>query len=248
MFCAEYSPNYYGVFFGIPVAIDWEVCCRTVGLDWASGNPGLGWSSGSRVDDLRGAGDRGAAVGTSGVHGPRRRKSSRSTPERLPIRESRFGRPGTAPAGGMWRSQELKPCFGELKSMRTASGSPASWVARRLLEHILLEAQRRGYRRVSLETGSMPWPSPPGASTRAPGLRSANRSGSYRPIPTPVGFFTESGFGFVGKEVEYRSAFTLPRNEMGVGTLYLRWSWSLSEVDDSPVSGRRNFDPNMVLV
>jgi putative acetyltransferase len=51
--------------------------------------------------------------------------------------------------------KELDPHHGEIKSMRTAAKHLRQGVAARLLEHILGEAQRRGYRRLSLETGSM---------------------------------------------------------------------------------------------
>ncbi|RSD28415.1 GNAT family N-acetyltransferase [Mesobacillus subterraneus] len=44
---------------------------------------------------------------------------------------------------------------GELKSMRTASAHLRKGVAQAMLEHIMKEAQRRGYQRISLETGSM---------------------------------------------------------------------------------------------
>ena len=50
--------------------------------------------------------------------------------------------------------KELDPGHGEIKSMRTASGHLRKGVARALLQHILGEAGRRGYRRVSLETGA----------------------------------------------------------------------------------------------
>jgi putative acetyltransferase len=43
---------------------------------------------------------------------------------------------------------------GEIKSMRTAAGHLRKGVATAMLRHILAEAQRRGYRRLSLETGA----------------------------------------------------------------------------------------------
>lgn len=43
---------------------------------------------------------------------------------------------------------------GEIKSMRTASSHLRKGVARLLLDHIIEEAKRRGYSRISLETGS----------------------------------------------------------------------------------------------
>ena len=44
---------------------------------------------------------------------------------------------------------------GEIKSMRTATAFRRMGVAAALLRHIVAEAQRRSYARVSLETGSM---------------------------------------------------------------------------------------------
>ncbi|GIO12671.1 putative N-acetyltransferase YsnE [Cohnella xylanilytica] len=51
--------------------------------------------------------------------------------------------------------KELDPEHGEVKSMRTSSAFLRRGVASRMLEHIIREAKRRGYRRLSLETGSM---------------------------------------------------------------------------------------------
>jgi putative acetyltransferase len=62
-----------------------------------------------------------------------------------------------------WESGELLGCgalkeldsrHGEIKSMRTSSLHLRQGVARALLNHILAEARRRGYDRLSLETGS----------------------------------------------------------------------------------------------
>lgn len=50
--------------------------------------------------------------------------------------------------------KELDEHHGEIKSMRTASSHRRKGVAKRLLEHMLAEGRRRGYRRISLETGS----------------------------------------------------------------------------------------------
>jgi putative acetyltransferase len=43
----------------------------------------------------------------------------------------------------------------ELKAMHTAAAARGRGLGRAMLEHLLAEARRRGYRRVSLETGSM---------------------------------------------------------------------------------------------
>lgn len=51
--------------------------------------------------------------------------------------------------------KELDPEHGEIKSMRTPIELRRRGAGRAILEHILCEARNRGYRRVSLETGSM---------------------------------------------------------------------------------------------
>lgn len=50
--------------------------------------------------------------------------------------------------------KELDGQYGEIKSMRTASSHLRKGVAKRILQHIIEEARRRGYRRLNLETGS----------------------------------------------------------------------------------------------
>ncbi|HEY0199005.1 MAG TPA: GNAT family N-acetyltransferase [Rhodanobacter sp.] len=50
--------------------------------------------------------------------------------------------------------KELDPGHGEIKSMRTASTHLRKGAAAGLMQHMLDEADRRGYRRLSLETGS----------------------------------------------------------------------------------------------
>ena len=64
----------------------------------------------------------------------------------------------------VWEGEELVGCgalkeldaqHAEIKSMRTVSAHLRQGVASRLLQHIIGEAKRRNYRRLSLETGSM---------------------------------------------------------------------------------------------
>ena len=50
--------------------------------------------------------------------------------------------------------RELDATHGELKSMRTAAAHRRRGVAAALLDHVVAEAADRGYRRLSLETGS----------------------------------------------------------------------------------------------
>lgn len=50
--------------------------------------------------------------------------------------------------------KELDPAHAEIKSMHTAAAARGRGVARAMLSHIVEEARRRGFRRLSLETGS----------------------------------------------------------------------------------------------
>ena len=50
--------------------------------------------------------------------------------------------------------KEIDPRHGEIKSMRTAGAHRRRGVAKAMLTHIMTEAARRGYERLSLETGS----------------------------------------------------------------------------------------------
>jgi putative acetyltransferase len=51
--------------------------------------------------------------------------------------------------------KELDPLHGEIKSMRTVAKHSRKGVGAAVLDHIIAEAKRRGYGRLSLETGSM---------------------------------------------------------------------------------------------
>jgi putative acetyltransferase len=57
---------------------------------------------------------------------------------------------------GFGALKALGPRDGEIKSMRTADAHLRRGVAATMLEHIIAEARRRGYVRLSLETGSGP--------------------------------------------------------------------------------------------
>ena len=50
--------------------------------------------------------------------------------------------------------KELSGEHGEIKSMHTLQAKRGSGLGRKMLEHVLSEARRRGYQRLSLETGS----------------------------------------------------------------------------------------------
>jgi len=55
---------------------------------------------------------------------------------------------------GIGALKQLSPSTGEIKSMRTDSRHLRKGVGRAILNHIIDEARQRGYRRLSLETGS----------------------------------------------------------------------------------------------
>jgi putative acetyltransferase len=55
---------------------------------------------------------------------------------------------------GVGALKELDPAHGEIKSMHTAAEARGLGVGRALVEHLVATAARRGYTRVSLETGT----------------------------------------------------------------------------------------------
>ena len=74
----------------------------------------------------------------------------------------------------------------ELKSMRTATTRKRSGIASRLLEHIIAEARRRGYQRLSLETGSADFFKPARALYEKFGFQYCAPFADYRPDPHSV--------------------------------------------------------------
>jgi putative acetyltransferase len=94
-----------------------------------------------------------------------------------------------------WDGSELAGCaalkeldrrLGEVKSMRTASRYQRKGVASQLLQHLIAEAARRGYRRLSLETGSMEYFAPARQLYRRFGFEDCAPFGSYREDPNSV--------------------------------------------------------------
>jgi putative acetyltransferase len=82
--------------------------------------------------------------------------------------------------------KELSATHGEIKSMRTAEAHRRRGVAQRILEHLLAEAQRRGYGRVSLETGSQPGFAPARTLYARHGFTSCGPFEGYAPDPNSV--------------------------------------------------------------
>jgi putative acetyltransferase len=81
---------------------------------------------------------------------------------------------------GVGAIRRLGPDHAELKSMHTAAAVRRQGVGRAILEHLVAVARARGYRRVSLETGTM------GAFAAA---RSLYRSFGFQPCE-PFGEYT----------------------------------------------------------
>jgi putative acetyltransferase len=95
----------------------------------------------------------------------------------------------------VWENGELLGCgvlkeldseHGEIKSMRTASAHLRKGVARAVVRQIIAEAKRRGYRRLSLETGSMAAFEPARQLYAACGFTYCEPFGDYAKHPNSV--------------------------------------------------------------
>ncbi|WP_042368236.1 GNAT family N-acetyltransferase [Streptacidiphilus neutrinimicus] len=79
--------------------------------------------------------------------------------------------------------KRLDPGHVELKSMRTAAARKRGGVASLLLEHILAEARRAGFSRISLETGSAAFFLPARRLYAKFGFAECEPFADYRPDP-----------------------------------------------------------------
>ena len=95
----------------------------------------------------------------------------------------------------IWKENELAGCgalkeldsrHGEIKSMRTAAGHLRTGVATFMLQRLTAEAKRRGYRRLSLETGSMAYFEPARALYRKSGFKECGPFADYVEDPNSV--------------------------------------------------------------
>ena len=84
---------------------------------------------------------------------------------------------------GFGALKELDSRAGEIKSMRTADAHLRRGVAASLLDHIVSEARRRGYARLSLETGSGPAFEPALELYRRYGFIEGGAFGDYEKSP-----------------------------------------------------------------
>lgn len=85
--------------------------------------------------------------------------------------------------------KEIDATHGEVKSMRTATTHLRKGVAQQLLQYIIGEAKKRGYQRLSLETGSMAYFKPAHELYRKAGFKECAPFGNYKLDPNSV-FFT----------------------------------------------------------
>ncbi len=79
--------------------------------------------------------------------------------------------------------KQLDPAHGEVKSMRAAPAARGTGVGRALIVHIIAEARARGYRRLSLETGSAATHDHAVSLYRSVGFVACNPFAAYAPSP-----------------------------------------------------------------
>jgi len=79
--------------------------------------------------------------------------------------------------------KQMSATEGEIKSMRTPKALRRRGAGRAVLEHIIAEAKRRGYRRLNLETGSQDGFVPARTLYESFGFTYCGPFGDYRPDP-----------------------------------------------------------------
>ena len=82
--------------------------------------------------------------------------------------------------------KELDDSHGEIKSMRTSKSYRGKGIASSLLQHILNEAKTRSYKRLSLETGSMPFFEPARVLYKKHGFLPCPPFSTYREDPNSI--------------------------------------------------------------
>ena len=79
--------------------------------------------------------------------------------------------------------KRLGPDHAEVKSMHTVAAARREGIGRRMAEHLIAVARGAGYRRLSLETGSMAAFAPARALYASVGFAECEPFGSYRASP-----------------------------------------------------------------
>ncbi|WP_245323416.1 GNAT family N-acetyltransferase [Bradyrhizobium stylosanthis] len=84
---------------------------------------------------------------------------------------------------GFGALKQLDDTHAEVKSMRAAPAARGTGVGRAILRHIIAEARKRGYARLSLETGTAPLHAPAVALYRSAGFVSCEPFADYEASP-----------------------------------------------------------------
>ncbi|WP_018320444.1 GNAT family N-acetyltransferase [Bradyrhizobium sp. WSM2793] len=84
---------------------------------------------------------------------------------------------------GFGALKQLDETHGEVKSMRAAPTSRRTGVGRVILHHIIAESRKRGYARLSLETGTAPLHAPAISLYRSAGFVSCEPFADYQASP-----------------------------------------------------------------
>ena len=84
---------------------------------------------------------------------------------------------------GFGALKQLDATHGEVKSMRAAPTARRTGAGRSILNHIIAEARKRGYARLSLETGTAPLHAPAIALYRSAGFVSCEPFADYQASP-----------------------------------------------------------------
>ena len=84
---------------------------------------------------------------------------------------------------GFGALKQLDATHGEVKSMRAAPSVRRTGAGRAILNHIVVEARKRGYARLSLETGTAPLHAPAIALYRSAGFVSCEPFADYQASP-----------------------------------------------------------------
>jgi putative acetyltransferase len=82
--------------------------------------------------------------------------------------------------------KQLDAAHGEVKSMRVAHSQRTKGLGTALVQHLIAEAGKRGYHRLSLETGAMPFFQPAHRLYRRHGFTDCGPFSDYRPDPNSV--------------------------------------------------------------
>lgn len=84
---------------------------------------------------------------------------------------------------GFGALKQLDDTHGEVKSMRAAPDARRTGVGRFILHHIIAEARKRGYARLSLETGTAALHAPAISLYRSAGFAPCEAFADYRESP-----------------------------------------------------------------